>query len=52
MRSQTGRGKPLLHVRSGFRLTGSANEPLALNAWRNALGFFTQALCLFCQTFF
>jgi hypothetical protein len=34
-------------VRGRLRLPGSANELLALNARRDAFGFFTQALCLF-----
>jgi hypothetical protein len=38
-----------LHVRGGFRLPGSANELLALNAGRGALGLFTQELCLFSE---
>jgi hypothetical protein len=44
---QAGGRQPFLYVRGCLRLPGSANELLALNARRDAFGFFTQALSLF-----
>jgi hypothetical protein len=38
-----------LHVSGCFSLPGLSNKPRAFNAWRGALRFFSQALCLFGQ---
>ena len=50
--AQPGRGKPLVHVRSGLSLAGSADTALALEARRCSPGLLAQTNNRLCQSIF
>jgi len=50
--AQPGRGKPLVYVRSGLSLAGSAGKVLALEARRCSPGLLAQTNSRLCQSVF